>query len=169
MDTVRLQNGTEVAIRPIRADDGPRLQQAYERLSPESRYQRFLGMKPHLSQDDVHYLVEVDGLEHVALVATPIDNPDAIIAVGRFIRMRDDPRSAEFAIVVGDQFHRQGLGTELLARLRDRARRRGIERFTATVLADNVAIHRLLGGLNGQLARNEHRGTVDEIEIELAA
>jgi hypothetical protein len=49
MDTVRLRNGTDVAIRPIRPDDGPQLQQAYERLSIHSRYQRFLGLKSHLS------------------------------------------------------------------------------------------------------------------------
>jgi RimJ/RimL family protein N-acetyltransferase len=169
MDMVRLRNGTDVAIRPIRPDDGPRLQESYEQLSVESRYQRFLALKSHLSDDDLHYLVEVDGFEHVALVATPIDNPDTIIAVGRFVRLRDDPQRAEFAIVVGDQFHRQGLGSELLARLRDRARRRGIERFTATVLADNIAAHRLLRGLNGQLARSDRSGPFDEIELDLAA
>jgi protein lysine acetyltransferase len=169
MDTVRLRNGIDVAIRPIRPDDGPQLQQAYERLSIHSRYQRFLGLKSHLSEDDVHYLAEVDGLEHVALVATPFDDPDTIIAVGRFVRLREDPQSAEFAIVVGDQFQRQGLGSELLVRLRDRARGRGIERFTATVLAENVAAHRLLRGLNGELARSERTGPVDEIEVELAA
>jgi len=169
MDVVRLQNGAHVAIRAIRPDDAQRLQDAYERLSPQSRYQRFLGLKPHLSEGDVHYLVEVDGLGHVALVATPIDDPDTIIAVGRFIRLRDEPHSAEFAIVVADQFHRQGLGRELLARLRDRARRRGIERFTATVFADNVAIHRLLRGLHGRLPRSERRGAVDQIDVDLAA
>lgn len=169
MDIVRLQNGTDVAIRPIRPEDAPRLQEAYERLSPESQYQRFLVLKPHLSDDDAHYLAAVDGVEHVALVATPADDPDTIIAVGRFVRLRDDPHRAEFAIVVGDRFHRQGLGRELLARLRDRARRRGIERFTATVLADNIAIHRLLQGQGGQLTRTERSGPLDEIEIELAA
>jgi ribosomal protein S18 acetylase RimI-like enzyme len=89
--------------------------------------------------------------------------------VGRFVRLRDEPQSAEFAIVVGDQFHRQGLGSELLARLRDRAPSRGIEWFTATVPADNVAAHRLLRGLNRQLARSDRAGPLDEIELDLAA
>jgi len=169
MDSVRLQNGTEVGIRAIRPDDGRRLQQAYLRLSHRSQYQRFLASKPRLTPEDVRYLVEVDGLDHVALVATPIRDPDVIIGVGRFIRWQDDPTSAEFAIVVADEFHRQGLGSELLGRLRDRARRRGIERFTAMILADNIAVRRLLHRLPGELACSQRSGPVEEIEVALAA
>ena len=52
MDTFRLRSGKWVRIRPIRPDDGPRLQVAYDALSQESKYRRFLAAKPHLTSAD---------------------------------------------------------------------------------------------------------------------
>ncbi len=128
VETCVLNNGTEVEIRPIRADDGERLRGAHERLSPETRYRRYLGAKPTLSPDDARYLVEVDGADHVALVATDtIDGePGAIVAVARFVRLPSDPTAAEFAIVVGDAYQKQGLGSELVRRLAAAALERGV-------------------------------------------
>src|SRR5437764_9868751 len=113
MDAFRLHDGTIALIRPIQADDGPRLSAAYDRLSPEARYRRFLAPKPHLRPSEVRYLVEIDGDQHFALVATLEDDPERIIAVARFVRLREDPNAAEFAVVVGDAWQGQGLATEL--------------------------------------------------------
>ncbi len=166
MDTVTLPSRRLVGIRPIRADDGPRLQAAYHHLSPQTQYRRFLTAKPKLTAGDLRFLTGVDGIDHVALAATPAEDPDRIIAVARFVRLRDDPAAAELAIVVGDPFQGEGLGTELLRRLADAALVRGIQRFNATVLADNVPIHRLL---RHTPARERHLGAIDEVEVELAA
>ncbi len=169
MESVRLHDGTQVLIRRIRADDGARLQAAYERLSPATKYRRFLAPKPHLSASDVRYLVEVDGASHVALVAVLADRPEHIIGVGRLVRLRDEPDAAEVAIVVGDPYQGQGLGGELLERLRLAALEIGIERMQATVLAHNVAIHRLLDQVPARALRRRHVDELDEIEIDLAA
>lgn len=169
MDRARLRSGREVAIRPIRGDDAVRLEAAYARLSPDSRYRRFLAVKPRLTEHEVRYLTEVDGRDHFALIATPADDPERIIGVGRFVRHLSDPAAAEFAIVVGDAFQGEGLGTELLGRLAAAARERGIARFTATALADNEPIHRLLHRLAGEFAQYRRVGSVDELTVELAA
>jgi RimJ/RimL family protein N-acetyltransferase len=140
-----LPDGQVVTIRPIAPDDLERLQLSHDRLSPESRYSRFMAPKPHLSLADARYLVDIDGRDHCALVATVFESEgESIAAVARFIRLPDDPRTAEFAIVVGDQWQRQGLAAELLRRLAAAAHERGIERFRALMLAENVAIHRLI-------------------------
>lgn len=169
MDRARLPSGREVTIRPIRGDDGARLAAAHERLSPDTRYRRFLAAKPRLTEDEIRYLTEVDGRDHVALVATAPGDPERILGVGRFIRSQDDPASAEFAIVVGDHYQRDGLGTELVTRLADAAIQRGISRFTATVLADNEAVHRLLRRLPGEFGEQRRTGAVEELSIDLAA
>jgi RimJ/RimL family protein N-acetyltransferase len=169
MDRVRLANGTEVVIRPLRADDGERLRAAYERLSPETKYRRFLAPKPHLSSADVRYLVQVDGRNHVGLVATPVHTPDRIIAVGRFVRLAEDPEAAELAIVVGDAFQGEGLGGELLERLAREAVACGVSRLRATMLADNVPAHRLVSRLAINGVDERHVDEVDEIEVDLAA
>jgi acetyltransferase len=169
MELVRLHSGREVAVRPIRGDDAERLEAAHARLSPDARYRRFLAAKPRLTAEEIRYLTEVDQRDHVALIVTPADDPELIIAVGRFIRDADDSTSAEFAIVVGDPFQGEGLATELLRRLADAALERGVARFTATVLADNEAVHRLMHRLAGQFAEQRHAGAVDELAIDLAA
>lgn len=171
MDVVTLNDGFEVSIRSMHSDDRGGLRCAFERLSPESRYRRFLASKPHLTEGEERYLVEaVDGVNHVALVATPCDDPERIIAVARFIRSREDPASAEFAIVVGDEYQGRGLGGELLERLAQRAGELGVRRFTALMLSDNVAMHRLVARLDAQTAHwRRADGAVDEVELRLAA
>lgn len=169
METVILKSGREVVIRPIRPDDARQLKLGYRALSPESQYRRFHASKPALTDADVRYLVDVDGQNHLALVATTTTAPDWIIAVARFVRVAEDPAAAEFAIVVGDPYQGEGLGTAMLERLADAAVARGIDRFRGTMLAENVAIHKLTRRLAGRLGRERHLGTVDEIEVDLAA
>jgi RimJ/RimL family protein N-acetyltransferase len=166
---VRIRSGREVAIRSIRADDSQRLEASHALLSPNTRYRRFHGAKPRLTAGELRYFTEVDGRDHVALIATPADDPDRIIGVGRFVRHRSDASAAEFAIVVGDPYQGEGLGTELITRLADAALERDISRFTATVLADNEPVHRLLLKLAGEFAEHERSGAVQELSIDLAA
>jgi RimJ/RimL family protein N-acetyltransferase len=163
-----LNDGRKVAIRPIGPDDHERLRASHARLSPESRYRRFLATKPELTSADARYLVEIDGSDHLALVATLPDEPDEpIVAVARYIRLPDDPAAAEFAIVVGDDYQRQGLAGELMTRLARAAVARGVKRFRATMLADNIAIQRVTANLAaGPLKRRQH-GSLSEVEIEL--
>lgn len=169
MDVVSLHSGRQVAIRPIRPSDGPALQAAYDRLSPLSKYRRFLSPKPHLTRQDARYLAHVDGRDHVALVATPLGDPDWIIAAARFVRLPEDGGAAEISVVVGDRFQHDGLGSLLLSRLARVAAERGINRFRATLLAENGPARRLVRGLAGDVARERADGPVHELEIELAS
>lgn len=171
MDIYRLKDGTPIEIRPIAVDDGKRLRTAHSRLSPEARYRRFLGAKPELTEADARYLVDIDGRDHFALVATTTVHGErgAIIAVARFVRIADDPTAAEFAIVVGDRFQRQGLATALIERLAAAARQRGITRFRATTLSENVAVFRLLEALAQGELHVLPAGEVSELEVELGS
>jgi RimJ/RimL family protein N-acetyltransferase len=161
---------TPILIRPIDAGDSERLRDSHERLSPETRYRRFLAVKPHLTAADVRYLVEIDGSSHVALVATlPEADGAPIVGVTRFIRIPDEPDVAEVAIVVDDALQRRGVGTELLARLADEAVARGVHRFRATMLADNVAVHRLFEALSDGPVDRRRLGEISEMEFPLPA
>ncbi|MGH2908205.1 MAG: GNAT family N-acetyltransferase [Solirubrobacteraceae bacterium] len=161
-----------IVIRPIDGTDGERLRDSHERLSPESRYRRFLAVKPHLTSADVRYLVDIDGRDHVALVATLPDGDGddrPIVAVARFIRIPDEPEVAEVAIVVNDALQGRGVGTELLARLAEEAVARGVSRFRATMLADNVAVHRLFESLAAGPVDRRRLGEISEMEFPLPA
>ena len=111
--------------------------------------------KPRFSSSELRYLTEIDGFDHVAIVAVSAEDPDVFYGVARFVRLREDPETAEAAIVVADALQGQGLGRELGRRLADEARERGVKRFTATLLGDNVAAHRLFRSISERLEHAE--------------
>ncbi|HEV2062667.1 MAG TPA: GNAT family N-acetyltransferase [Solirubrobacteraceae bacterium] len=162
------KSGVRVAFRYIRPDDKERLAAAFGRLSPESQFKRFLSPKPQLSASELRYLTELDGFDHVAVLAVLADDPDAIVGVGRFVRLTDLPDTAEVAVVVADDVQGEGLGRELGRRLADEARVRSVKRFTATLLGDNVAAHRLFHAISDRLEGRVEGGT-RVVTAEIAA
>jgi GNAT superfamily N-acetyltransferase len=142
-----LPDGTEVLLRALRPDDAEALRSGFQRLSPESRYRRFLSMLPALSDEMVRYLTEVDGERHVAVVAAVV-SPDLKseegVAVARYVRLPGEPDVAEAAVTVVDDFQGKGLGKLLLSTLVRDAADRGIQKFRAEVLPSNVAVQGLL-------------------------
>jgi protein lysine acetyltransferase len=159
-----------VLIRPIRADDKRMLTDGLQRLSDASVQRRFLTPKRSFSGTELRYLTEVDGRDHVALVAeSPTEPVRRLIAVARFVRLLDDPEAAEVAITVADNWQRRGLGSLLSARLAEEARRLGIRRFTATMAADNAPAHRLMARLSDHLERHHAGSGVDELVLSIAA
>ena len=156
---VRLRDGSAVLIRPVRPADDGLLAGGFARLSDRSRRMRFLGSKEALSAAELRYLTDVDHRDHEALGALDHARGGGV-GIARYVRDRDDPRTAEIAVTVIDDWQGRGLGTELLARLSERARQEGIGRFTAAVSADNAAMAGLLRNFGGDLVRREF-GTLE--------
>ena len=166
----RLPDGASILIRPIRADDKRMLVDGLRQLSDESVHRRFLTPKRGFSRSELRYLTEVDGRDHVALVVEDPRQPARrLIAVGRFVRLHDDPEAAEVAIVVADDWHRRGLGTVLSEQLATEARRVDVRRFTATIAAENVPAQRLMHKLTSHLERQSSGSGVEELVLDLAA
>jgi RimJ/RimL family protein N-acetyltransferase len=166
----RLPDGAQVVIRPIRADDKRMLAEGLRRLSPESVQRRFLTPKRSFSRAELRYLTEVDGRDHVALVAeNPADPVRRLIAVGRFVRLQHDPEAADVAFTVADAWQGRGVGSLLAWHLAHAARNRGIRRFTATMASDNRPAHRLMAKLTRQLEQQHVGGGVDELSFDIAA
>jgi GNAT superfamily N-acetyltransferase len=149
-DATTLRDGSHVVIRPLRRGDCPALAAAFERLGEQSRYRRFLGPMPTLTDLQLRHLTDVDQRDHVALAAIDTTFGSGIVGVGRFIRVADD--DVEPALAVVDDWQARGLGTVLLGALVDAARAQGVRRFRAYVLADNADALRLLSTI-GQLRK----------------
>ncbi|MGH2763590.1 MAG: GNAT family N-acetyltransferase [Thermoleophilaceae bacterium] len=166
----RLPDGAPILIRPIRADDKRMLEDGLRRLSDESVQRRFLTLKTSFSRAELRYLTEVNGRDHVALVAEyPGEPARRLIAVARFVRLYDEPEAADVAIVVADPWQRRGVGSLLSERLAAEARRVGIARFTATMASDNVAAHRLMEKLTAHVERRHTGHGASELVLDLAA
>jgi len=162
---VRLRDGSAVLIRPVRPEDAGLLEDGFAGLSDRSRRLRFLGPKASLSAAELRYFTDVDHRDHEALGALDHARGGGV-GIARYVRDREDPHAAEIAVTVIDGWQGRGLGTELLARLSERACQEGIRRFTAAVAADNAAMTGLLRNLGADLVGREF-GTL-EYEMALA-
>ncbi len=156
-------------IRPIRPDDKDRLAVALSRLSEETIRRRFFAAKPRLSAAELRYLTEVDGHDHIALVAVLEDDLGTLAGVARCVRFADAPETAEMAIVVGDAYQGMGLGRALALALADAARDAGIERFAATMLGDNRPAQHLMRTIARRLEEHPVGGGLREVTVELEA
>lgn len=131
---VRLRNGALVHVRALVPDDRELVADAFERLSPRSRFMRFLSPLPRLPRRMLDALVAVDHDRHVALVAL---HEGRAIGVVRYVRDAADPALADFAISVVDSHQGQGLGRALIAAIGDVAAGRGVRRFHMDIHPEN--------------------------------
>ncbi|MEZ4267378.1 MAG: GNAT family N-acetyltransferase [Myxococcota bacterium] len=136
-----------VRLRLIRASDKRLLVRALGKLSPESQYRRFLTAKARLTDAELRYLTEVDGVRHLAIGAARLDSRGREregVGVARYIVLPGETEIAEAAVTIIDTAQGVGLGRLLLRRLADAARSHGVTHFRATVLATNLPMRRLL-------------------------
>jgi acyl-CoA synthetase (NDP forming)/RimJ/RimL family protein N-acetyltransferase len=135
---VVLLDGSPAHLRPILATDADGLVAFYARVSEQSKYYRFFAPYPTLSERDVKRFTQVDHQSRVAFVVTI--GPD-IVAVGRYDSI--DDVEAEVAFLVEDAHQGRGIGQLLLEHLAQAGRERGVGKFVAEVLPENVRMIRV--------------------------
>jgi len=128
-------------VRPMQGTDGPALVAAFEQLSDASRRARFFSPVPRIHAGMAADLVHLD---HQRVVLLAFDQSGSVVGEARAVRHRREPATADIAVTVLDAHQRQGLGSCLLRRLGQEARRAGITRFVGHVLVDNRAAQHLL-------------------------
>jgi len=134
---VTLGDGTVVHVRPIRPEDAE-LERAFaESLSEQTRYFRFFYQLNELSPAMLARFTQVDYDREMALVAIDETRSDrSIVGVARYT-MDPGRESAEFAIVVTDNWQQRGVGRALMTLLIACARASGLSRIEGTVLRGN--------------------------------
>ncbi len=159
------RSGTVLVTRLLRPDDDDLLLDLFAHLSPETRWRRFHSHIDNMDDSRLHQaakdLAAVDNLTLGGAVLAILVHPERaeqeeLIGVARLARDPATPTSpdAEAAVVVRDDFQKQGIGTALLARLTELARSMGINTLTATVQSDNARMLDVLRWLN--LPRTDH-------------
>jgi acetyltransferase len=144
----RLRNGGEVIVRPIRPEDEPLIIALHASHSEHTIRMRFFSLVKTLTRDSLIRLCHLDYDREMALAAVQ-EGPDgpAILGVSRYY-LHPETGDAEFALVVRDACHRQGIGRHLMQRLIAIARERGVKRLVGMVLAENgpmLALTKSLG------------------------
>jgi len=137
-----VEPGLCIRIRHVQPTDKTLLRDGLDRFSRQSTYQRFFTPVVRFSEDQLEYLTNVDGTEHVALGALDVTGgTERGVGIARYIRLPETPGVAEAAVSVVDAYQSRGIGSLLLAALSQCAAACSIRTFRAYVLAEN---HRFL-------------------------
>jgi GNAT superfamily N-acetyltransferase len=164
---VQLRDGSRVRVRQGQRTDRGLIVRGFERLGPESRYQRFLTPVHALDDRTLRDMTELDHHDHEAMIALDERGKEGL---GDAFYVRDPrrPDTAEVAVTVLDEWQGRGLGTLLLEVLSARALDEGVGTFTALMLARNLAMMGLFERLGPVRVVGRAAGTV-EIEVAIPA
>lgn len=163
---VSLRDGTRVRLRPIVPEDKALLVAGFERLSPESRYRRFMAPIAELSEEQLAYLTEIDYRDHFAWIALSLEEAGAPgLGVARYVRRPEEPEVAEAAVTVLDDYQGRGLGTLLLEALGAVALENAVRRFRGYVLEGNRPMLELMESLGGDVGHDSPG--IARVEIDL--
>lgn len=117
-ENIRLDNGRELLIRPIRPEDADPMRAAFTLLRPEEIRNRFLHSMNELSQQHAEQLARPDPRRDFALVAAePLPPGEALVGAVARICIDEGGNDAEFAILVSHYLNGMGLGRHLMQRL----------------------------------------------------
>jgi acetyltransferase len=159
---VQLNDARLVTIRSILPSDLDALRTFFSTLSRATLRFRFHSSINELSEHLLHEFTMVNHRGHVAFVAETREKRDqstTIVAEARYVR-KIDSDSAEFALVVADDWRRIGLGTTLTRILAQCARFAGVLRLRGDILEDNKAMRGLAHSLGAKLSREVGSRTV---------
>ncbi|NIK59206.1 bifunctional GNAT family N-acetyltransferase/acetate--CoA ligase family protein [Kribbella shirazensis] len=152
---VLASDGSVVRIRPVREDDEPALEAMNQRVSDESMYLRFFGIRRSMADEYAHHLA-ADHDNHVAVVA---EYGDDVVGIASYETLRAG--EAEMAFLLQDSVHGKGIGTLLLEQLAAVARENGIERLRADTLVENAKMLRVLADSGFEQVRRLDSGVVE--------
>jgi acetyltransferase len=140
-ENLRLADGTEILLRPIRDDDGPLLQDLLANMSDEDRRRRFFSPIRTLSESLVQRLSHVDYRHDIALLALTAGT-DTLLGVVR-LASEGEPGRAEYAITLRSDYKGHGLGWLLMQRMLGLAARLGFLEVYGYVLRENEPMLRM--------------------------
>ena len=142
-----LPGGGTMRLRLAGPEDRAALVEAFEKLSAESRFNRWLYAKRGLSEDEISQILAPENRDHAAIVAVALDEAGqeaSGIGMARFVRVPEEPDAAEIAITIVDAWQGLGIGRILLHRLLAAISERGIPRAVGRLHVNNRRMRHLL-------------------------
>jgi acetyltransferase len=141
----RLEEGTEIILRPIKPEDEPLWFNLLDRCSQETLYQRFRYLFHWKTHQVASRYCVIDYDREMAIVAEHNEgDKKQLLGVGRMVA-DPDRKTAEYAVLIQDDWQNKGLGGLLTDYCLKIAADWGIGRLTAQTTSDNprmVAVFR---------------------------
>jgi acetyltransferase len=163
-----LRDGTPVTIRPIPSEDEPLMVRFHETLSEQTVEMRYFGpqkLSQRIAPEQLLRIRCIDYDREMVLIVEycdPTTGDRAMLGLGCLIKLHHS-NDAEIALLVGDAWQGQGIGSELLRRLIQIGRDKGVARIIGEVLPDNQVVLRILPRFGFQL----HRSITEPVRVGL--
>jgi len=140
---LRVEDGHEYLVRPVRPEDGPALGALFGAMRPEDIRLRFFTPMRTVPAAVAARLTQIDYDREMGLVA--LDPAGAAPEILAIVHLTCDPdnQRGEFAAMVRSDLKGHGLGYGLMTCLIDHARRRGVGEIFGEILTENAAMLRL--------------------------
>ena len=164
--TETLRDGRTVEIRAQRSEDRERMHAAIARFSSGSLHRRFFGVRRQFSEKETDYFLDIDFVNHVALVVVANDGSEpTVVGGGRYVVVQ--PGQAEVAFAIINSYQGLGIGSALMRHLATLGREAGLHEFIAEVLSENLPMLNVFER-SGLAMSTERDGTVMHVTLRLA-
>lgn len=157
------RKGDRVTIRPIRPEDEPLMVQFHQNLSEESVYLRYahtVKLTKRIAHERLTRICFID-YDREMVLAADYKNPETceheILGVARLSKSHG-MNEAEFALIVSDRYHHQGLGTELLRRILEIGKEQNLEAIVGYILNSNEPMQSICRKLGFKLQPDPGEG-----------
>jgi acetyltransferase len=154
----KLKNGVPLTLRPIRPEDEPLLIAFHRELSEKSlrlRYFEFISLSDRTAHDRLVRICFNDYDRNMAVVAEVQEGETRkIIGIGRLIRSQGT-NTADLKMVIADDYHNLGLGTQLMKHLIEIARAEHLGSIQATILSENEGMIKICKNLGFKIKVDE--------------
>ncbi|EPC04437.1 CoA-binding protein [Litchfieldella anticariensis FP35 = DSM 16096] len=159
---VILDNGMQVEVRPIRAEDAPLITSFHTQLSEESIRFRYFHHKADLTKRDLSLLAHINYDRQMAFIAEHHRDDDSKEMLG-VVRVWNDPDNirTEFSVIIRDDLHGQGLGSLLMNKMIRYCKSVGTLEMFGKIMVDNHPMRALMKHLGFRMHYNMEEQVVD--------
>ena len=150
--TMRLGDGREAFVRPMRPDDDAMVRGFFTKVTPEDVRLRFFAPVREFSHEFIARLTQLDYARAIALVAIDPATGEMLGAV----RLHADANydTGEYAILVRSDLKGHGLGWTLMQIIIEYARWLGLKTIEGQVLRENTTMLRMCRELGFKIAED---------------
>jgi len=159
-----LDSGDHVLLRPIKSEDEPLLKDLFESFSDQTMHYRFFHSIKDITHDMLIRYCHTDYDREIAIVA---EYEGGLVGMGRLMFDQTDD-TAEFAVVVTDSWQNKGLGSKLVDKIVEIAKKKNLKKVYATVIKDNLPMKHV-AIKKGFIVTASDDPTIDKLVLDMGA